>query len=322
MAKFSDIWTVRSQGVRIMACTVALSIFSGAALLAHEFWLVPDAFQVTAGGIMRVRGQNGMKFPVSESAVAVERIVDARLISADGEAKLTDLSKLGTSLVIRGTPRRVGQHIVAVRLAAQTVRVTTANFRITLETEGAPEVVAQYEREGRFSKSDSLTRRSAKYAKTMVEVGQRGARAFSLTTGYPLEFVPLSDPAVLAAGDTLAIRLLYAGRGLPSVHVRAGVAADSLSGAPAPEDRVLKTNADGIVRVPLERAGLWNVRTIHVVPADMGPGADWDMHFTTLVFRVGVVDGARSSPGASGAMAPVSLTASGRRLVQGPPVSR
>ncbi len=300
MKKFSARRSVRSRGTRIIACIVALSVSSGAALLAHEFWLVPDAFQIMTGGMLQVRGQNGMKFPVSESAVAVERIVDARLISANGEAKLTDLSKLGTSLVIRGTPRSVGQHIVALRLAPQTVRVSTANFRITLAAEGAPEVAAQYEREGRFSKMDSLTRRHAKYAKTMVEVGQGGARAYSITTGYPLEFVPLTDPAALRAGDTLAIRLLYAGQGLPSVHLRAGIAADTLSKAPPTEDRVLKTDTDGVVRVPLARAGLWNVRTIHVVPADMGPGADWDMHFTTLVFRVNVAGGARSAPGAPG----------------------
>lgn len=296
MAMFSDKRPVYSRGARIIACVVALSVSSGAALLAHEFWLVPDAFQITTGGMLQVRGQNGMKFPISESAVAAERIVDARLISADGEAKLIDLSKLGTSLVIRGTPRRVGQHIVAVRLASQTVRVSTANFKLTLEAEGAPEVAARFEREGRFSKTDSLTRRHAKYAKTMVEVGQGGARAFSITTGYQLEFVPLSDPSALRAGDTLAIRLLYAGHGLPSMHLRAGIAVDTMSKAPATEDLVLRTDADGIVRVPLVRAGLWNVRTIHVVPADMGPGADWDMHFTTLVFKVGAVGAVGMAP--------------------------
>lgn len=287
MKTLANRWPLATRGIRVVTGTVVLSLFSGAALLAHEFWLVPDAFQVTPGGNLSVRGVSGMKFPVSESAVAAERIVDARLISTDGEAKLSDFSKVGTSLVIRGAARRPGQHIVAMRLAPSIVRVSTSNFRTTLETEGAPEVAAKFVREGRFSNTDSLTRRHAKYAKTMVEVGRGGARAFSVATGYPLEFVPLSDPAELRAGDTLAIRLVYSGRSLPSVHLRAGMATVAKSTNAAMEDLVLKTDASGVVRVPLAHAGLWNVRTIHVVPADMGPGADWDMHFSTLVFSVG-----------------------------------
>lgn len=48
-----------------------------------------------------------------------------------------------------------------------------------------------------------------------------------------------------------------------------------------------ETDAEGVVRLPLESAGLWNVRTLQIVPADAGSGADWDAHWATLVFPVG-----------------------------------
>ena len=48
----------------------------------------------------------------------------------------------------------------------------------------------------------------------------------------------------------------------------------------------LTADGNGIARIPLNGAGLWNLRTIHIVPADRGSGADWDSHFVTFVFHV------------------------------------
>jgi ketosteroid isomerase-like protein len=56
----------------------------------------------------------------------------------------------------------------------------------------------------------------------------------------------------------------------------------------AEDERVvtLTTDRDGVVRMPVDRPGLWNVRALHVVPSDPGSGADWDTHWVTLVFGV------------------------------------
>jgi len=119
-----------------------------------------------------------------------------------------------------------------------------------------------------------------------VEVGRGGPRAFSRAVGHPAEFIPVNDPSPLRAGDTLTVRLLYRGKPLGAARARAGVA--SAESTPAPQkDVALTTDADGVVRVPVGEPGLWNVRTIHIVPADSGSGADWDVHWSTLVFRVG-----------------------------------
>lgn len=47
-----------------------------------------------------------------------------------------------------------------------------------------------------------------------------------------------------------------------------------------------KVTAAGVIRLRTDRAGLWNVRGIHIVPADAGSGADWDTHWASLVFEV------------------------------------
>ena len=69
---------------------------TAATLGAHDFWLVPDAFQVTPGGTLQVRGQTSSSFPTSESAVTVDRVADARLIGADALVLLSDIECLYT----------------------------------------------------------------------------------------------------------------------------------------------------------------------------------------------------------------------------------
>lgn len=266
---------------RIFAAAALLA--SAATLYGHDFWLVPDAFRITPGGSLEVRGQTSSRFPTSEAAVALDRVAEARLLSADGDERIRDLSHSGTSLVLRHRPAAAGQRLVAVTLRPRSVRESAEGFREYLRLEGAPEALERYEREGRLAGRDSVTRRYAKYAKTVVEVGG-GARAFARTAGHPLEFVPLSDPAALRAGEHAAFRLLYRGRPLAGARLHAGAAPPTTQAAAA--DQHLETDAEGVVRVCVDRPGLWNVRTIHVVPADSGSGADWDTHWATLVFEV------------------------------------
>jgi hypothetical protein len=270
---------------RLAALLAAVTLAVTTALGAHDFWLVPDAFQVAPGGTISVRGQTSSAFPTSESAVAVDRIASATLIGHDGSRPLGDFSHAGTSLLIRTpAPREPGQRVVAMAIHPREVREGPESFRRYLVLEGAPEALARYEREGRLP-TDSITRRYAKYAKTLVQVGEGGPRAFDRTAGHPLEFVPLTDPSALKAGDTLAARLLFRGRPLAGARLHAGTAPEP--GRAEAEDLSLETDASGVTRLPLARGGLWNIRAIHIVPAEAGSGADWDVHWVTLVYRIG-----------------------------------
>lgn len=280
------------------AAATAVFLLTAALLSAHDFWLVPDAFQVAPGDALEVRGQTSSKFPTSESAVALARISEARVVSASSEETVTDMSHSGKSLLLRHRPATAGQRIVAVALKPTSVRESAEGFKRYMTLEGAPQLAARYEREGLLPKTDSITRRYAKYAKTVIEVGRGGPRAFSRVVRHPAELVPLNDPASLRAGDTLAVRLLYRGQPLANAHVHAGAApaADSRN---APKDQSLVTDAEGVARVAVAENGLWNVRTIHIVPAARGSGADWDVHWATLVFGVGS-HAAGSAPAAGG----------------------
>ncbi|MEW5926090.1 MAG: DUF4198 domain-containing protein [Gemmatimonadota bacterium] len=273
----------KAGAARTIAVAAGLFLITATAA-AHDFWLVPNAFVITPGNILEVRGQTSSRFPTSEGAVAPDRVADARIIDASGATPLRDLSVAEKSLLIREPVRTPGQKIVAVTTRPRSVRESAEGFRHYLVAEGAPEALERYQREGKLP-TDSITRRYAKYAKTLVEVGRGGPRAFDKPVGHPLEFVPLSDPAALRAGDTLGVRLLFRGQPLPGIKVHAsgvpagpGLSPEAAAGQ-AQEVTAL-TDELGIARIPVSRGGLWNARTLHIEPAQPGSGADWDTHWS------------------------------------------
>ena len=277
---------------RTAIAAMAAVVTFATVLAAHDFWIVPSAFEVEAEGWVEVQGQTGTRFPISVSAVTPDRVADARVIGAGSEERIPELSVRDKSLVLRHRPTTPGQRIIAVGLATRTNREPAVTLKRYIALEGAPELAERYEREGAFGNIDSVTRHTTKYAKTIVEVGRGGPRAFTRAAGHPLEWVPETDPSALRTGDTLAVRLLYRGRALAGAHLHAGSAAESEVSSSSPEtapprrDLTLTTDAAGIVRIPLHQAGLWNVRTLHAAPAASGAVGEWEVAFATLVFRV------------------------------------
>lgn len=258
-------------------------------LYAHDFWLVPLGFQVAPGQVLTVLGQTSSAFPSTQSAVALDRVASATILDARGSTAVTDLGVSGNSLRLRVTPTTAGGKVVAVTIHPRSVRESSEAFQRYLVLEGAPEALERLTREGRVP-TDSVTRRYAKYAKSLVMVGTGGTAAWTRTAGHPLEFVVVGETP-LTRGQHLMAKLLYRGQPMPNAAVHAGyvpfVPADQLDGLAGKVQKVeLRTDAQGMVHLPLSAVGQWNLRTIQIVESSPGSGADWDTHWATLVFGV------------------------------------
>jgi ketosteroid isomerase-like protein len=287
---------------------IAIALTAGL-LSAHDFWIVPDAFQLSAGGTLEVRGQTSTRFPTSLSAVTPERVAEARLLGALSDERLTELFTSGKSLLLRHRPTTAGQRIVAVALVPRSTRTTPEGLKRYIALEGAPALADRYEREGVYPKTDSVTQISAKFAKTVVEVGRGGSRAFDKTVGHALELVPVNDPSALHAGDTLVVRLLYHSKPVAGAHLHAAAAPQGLTAtsdsaqaaaAPTARDISVETGLNGTARIVVGESGLWNVRALHAAAASAG---SWEVFFATMVFNVPTATGAIGAPSDSGDVA-------------------
>ncbi len=269
----------------IAGVALLLLVLTVQPLLPHDFWLIPNAFRVAQGDELVVLGQTSSTFPTTLSAITQDRVASARLITSDGEQLIEDVGVAGNSLRLAIRPEQEGQAVVAVAIHPRTVPESPESFRRYLTLEGAPEALERYEREG-ILPTDSITRRYAKYAKTLVQVGSEGPRAFGKTAGHPLEFVPLSDPSAVAPGEEARFRLMLFGEPLPHARGHASVATSAESEG-AHHDVAFESDANGDLTIPLLHAGLWNVRALYILPAPTGSGADWDVHWATLVWANG-----------------------------------
>lgn len=286
---------------------VGATIVSTATLAAHDFWLVPNALSFASGASVEVLGQSGSRFPTSGGATQPAQVADARIVGRSSDEKITDLSVSGKSLQLRHKPAAAGQYVVAVSLASRSARTTPARLQRYIALEGAPELAERYEREGKYPTADSVTQQSAKFAKTIVEVGTRGPRAFEKVLGQALELVPLDDPALARVGGAVRVRLLYHGKAVVNVALRAGwgspssVTADPASlAAPAAPDQVVTTDREGIATIRVTERGLWNVRTVYAASMP-GMAEHWEVYFSTLVFSVSGAAAAARAPASDSA---------------------
>ena len=268
----------------IAALSASLLVVSTA--LAHDFWLIPHLGAFTADSVV-VNGKSGVRFPEG-SAVQPTRVAEAWLVSGSARTKITELSVQDSALRVTNRPP-AGQYRVALALTPRTTRTTPAGLLRFLRAEGGAAEAARLERENVIAGMDSVVFHGASYAATIVQVGRGGARGFSATAGFPLEFVPVEDRAMIHAGDTVRVRILGGGRPAAGIGVDARAAADSAAptgeGAANPWITV-QTDANGVAHIPVTKPGLWLLRSAWVGRRANGAANEFDVARSTYVFSV------------------------------------
>ncbi len=283
----SSLFSGRSRhGHRFLVAAVALAMFASTAV-AHDFWIIPDMFMSGPDGIVHISGrQGGGKFP-DGTGVPVDRVIDARIIGATTSTKITDLTVAGNSLKLHSKPSAPGQYLVAVSLSTRDFRETPAGVLRWLRAEGGAPEAARLERENTLSGIDTVVFTAASYAATVAQVGANGPKAFGKTAGLRLEFVPLNDPLHVHVGDTLHLKVLGNGKPQPGIGVDLATGVDSAGSASASVVRVSFTaDANGVVHLPLQKAGPMMLRSAYASHKANGAHNDWDVSRTTYVFSV------------------------------------
>ncbi len=250
------------------------------AALAHDTWLVPANFQVGKRGTVLVRLATSEAFPTSEAAAAPERIVRFTLRTKSGTRPVGGYRAEGTFLVADVTPQEEGHAVVVVETKPRAFELEPKIFNEYLRDEELKPIMEARKAKGQ---SDSPGReRYRKIAKTILCVGDTKDKNYRKPDGLWLEIVPQNSPCQLRVGGQLEVQVRFEGRPLAGVAVAAGY--EGVTGHHYPQ--WVRTLKNGKVAFPLDRPGLWFVRTLHMVPAKDDPEADWQSAFSTLTFEV------------------------------------
>ena len=247
-------------------------------LYAHDFWIEPTRFSVTAGDRVELVLRVGQDLAGDRLPYINNWFSDYRVVAPDGTRPVEGL--MGDDPAGSFAAREAGVHVVGYRSTVDFVEMEPAKFRSYLEDEGLEHVIAT--RAARGDSGKPAREIYSRCAKALVDVtGASDDETWSETLGYTLELLPERNPYALAPGDSLPVQLLYEGEPIGGILVQAYV-------ADRPDDKfAARTDARGRVTLPLSRPGLWLVKAVHIIetPPDYAR-ADWESFWASLTFRL------------------------------------
>ncbi len=169
-----------------------------------------------------------------------------------------------------------GLNIVAYESFPQKNILPGPKFDAYLRKEGLDEALesrqlaAESNQEGRELYS--------RFAKCLIQVGSEGGADRAL--GFPLEIVAVNQVSKTRAGGMFVVRVLRDGEPIPGLLVKAFCL------AAGDEPIGLRTDFDGVVKVPIDRVGRWMLNAVSIEPTEDSSEADWQSLWASMTFEV------------------------------------
>jgi uncharacterized GH25 family protein len=243
---------------------------------AHDFWIEPSTWRPAAGALVSVGLRVGEGFQgdaVPRKNTRIERFV---LVTSAGETAIVGLDGAEPAGSVR-VPAE-GIHVIGYRSKPAAITLEAAKFEAYLKEEGLDHVIAWRKEKGESERAGKEV--YSRCAKAILAAGKAPKEGFDRVLGFSLELVPVADPRLTAPGAKCPVRLLHGGKPLAGVLVVA-----MRKGAPAAR-REARTDAEGRVSLPLDAAGTWLVKAVHMVRTPAGTEADWESLWASLTFEV------------------------------------
>jgi len=231
---------------------------------AHLFWLLPEPGVSTTAQPVQVEIGFGHKFPKDEE-LKPDRLEFLKVLSPDGkEVPLKPLAQTRYEF----TPTQTGTYLILAQMRPGFVSRTPEGMKMANKKE-APNATNCF----RFDFA----------AKTLVTVGQT-TQGSDRPVQTSLEIVPLQSTAALKAGEELPVRVLFQGKPLADVEIKA--THDQWQDPKEMFAVTGKTDAQGEYRLKLSTPGQWLLAVYHKTPYHDPAECDENMYLGTLSLKV------------------------------------
>lgn len=270
-----------------------LLLFFWLILSSHDMYLKLDSYFLAPNTQASIQLYNGT-FERSDNVIARDRMVDVSLVGK-GERRAVDTaqwSEVGETTVLDFTTGAAGTWVAGVSTRPRNIEMSAADFNDYLEHDGVLDML-EWRRQNDAVDQDAVEKYS-KHVKTIFQVGETLSEDWQTVLGYPIEFVPLSNPYDLHPGHALQVELLWQGAPLANQLVYVGFTPTGHdhdhTGESADHEHdeliQLRTDANGMVSVDIDHQGVWYLRTIHLTESDE-PGLTHESNWATLTFAIG-----------------------------------
>ncbi len=279
------------QGL-VMLCSVLCLMAFCPPVLAHNLWLNPANYYPEVGSTVDIGIGWGHTYPANrvDQEVTEDRV--AEIIAVDPDGMTANLAKVSASLY----------QLKVEKPGAYLLTAKTKSGFFTMTPEG---------RKWGDKKSIPDAIKCTNFhlvAKTVIIAGN-DARNLSHAAGQPLEVIPLTPLQDLKAGSKLGIKVLFEGKDLANMDVRAtyaGFETEDVAPHGSPEKASAEkgqpekgqhgharhfpaetvTGDQGQAEISLEKAGYWMIVLSHKPPYPDKEICDESMYNTAFTFEV------------------------------------
>ncbi len=278
-----------------------LLLFLGLVVLSgHDMYLKLDSYFLKPNTKATIQLFNGT-FDRSDNSIDRNRMRDASLIG-NGQRIAIDTNQWsennGATLLNLKTGEE-GTWVAGVSTHPRTIEMSAADFNNYLEHDGLLDMLAW--RKANNALEQDAVEKYSKHVKTIFQLGEKLSPDWQTFLGYPIEFIPLSNPYDLHPGHILQIELMWQGAPLPNQLVYVGADPQNHShthgdstvhrhedeGEEHQHDPIPhRTNAEGILNIPITHQGIWHLRTIHLSPSEE-LGLTHESNWASLSFGIG-----------------------------------
>jgi uncharacterized GH25 family protein len=265
---------------RVVVAATALLI--GVPLFAHDMFLRVDSFFAAPNSSVPVRLFNGT-FILSENSITPDRLADIAIVSPSGRQKIAvdqwDATRDTSRFAFR--TGNAGTYVIGVSTKPRVLEMAGDAFNAYLASDGIPDELAARRAQKRLG--ERARERYQKHVKALLQVGSTPSEAYATVLGYPSEIVPMQNPYALARGGTLALRVLVDGAPKAGQFVQYG----GLTAAGARvAQRSVRSDAAGVIRIPIDRNGMFYVKFIAMSRIANDAEADHESKWASLTFGV------------------------------------
>ena len=282
-------------------CALALAL-SCTAAMAHEFWMLPDRFQVAPGGVASLSMRVGEYFTGDLVGFVPTFVVGLRRFDASGVTDLHDRLPDRASGSSSTGPLAEGTHLFAIDTSPSRIELGAEKFEAYLHDEGLDAVIAARAAAG--TSAAPARERFRRNIKTLVQSGAKVDDTWSRITGQRMELVPRTNPLLLVQGQDIAFDVLFDGRPLAGALMKLW----HKHGNQLVLVRA-KTDAQGRVIVTPTWPGVWMASVVHMIPAEASAQDDWDSYWGNITFAVRPA----AAPSASSSGQPQAVSSAPRR---------
>lgn len=258
--------------MRSFAFAAAL-VLAAANARAHDFWIEPSTFHPPPGGTVAVGLRVGQDF-IGDPVPRASAYIASFAVRQNG----TDKDVGGADRIDPAGFLRADGSATAIISYASTgadIELPPDEFEDYLRLYGLDDIVASRAKRGESKKPGR--ERFYRCAKALL-TGASPSAAVTRPLGLTYEIVPDEDPTTRL--QPFRGRILYDGKPLADALVVA-----LLHGEPAVHLQA-QSDAKGAITLPLPRAGIWLIKSVHMVRAGFFASEDWDSYWASLTFEI------------------------------------